>query len=239
LAEINTSSIDIFSVEPDRVSAVDRLVERLREYIREKKLDIGDPLPTERDLGQQFSAGRNTVREALQVLRAYGIIEVKPKSGAVISDRHFDALSKLFLFQRDVTPNSFQEIQGFRKLLETGIVDHLVLNRTEEDLAGLEEINKRILSSSTVEEAAKQDFAFHEELVRLSGNRLLLANYRLLEPMILKIMRLGKEDRFAQDDTHSVHAEIISAIRSRDRLAYSYLMARHLDYGFQFVELNN
>ena len=231
--------LETWSNKSDRVSAVDRLVERLRAYIRERKLDVGDPLPTERDLGQQFSAGRNTVREALQVLRAYGIIEVKPKSGAVISDRHFDALSKLFLFQRDVTPNSFHEIQGFRKLLETGIVDHLLMNRTEEELERLEAINSRILLCDSVEGAAKQDFAFHEELVRLSGNRLLLANYRLLEPMILQIMRLGKEVRFVQNETYSAHADIISAIRSRDRLAYSYLMAKHLDYGFQFVDQKN
>ena len=239
MAENNASTIEPFPSEPDRLSAVDRLVEHLRHYIREKKLDVGDPLPTERDLGLQFSAGRNTVREALQVLRAYGIIDVKPKSGAVISNRHFDALSKLFIFQRDVTPNSFQEIQGFRKLLETGIVDHLVLGCTEDDLLRLEQVNLRILSSSTVDDAAKQDFTFHEELVRLSGNRLLLANYRLLEPMILQIMRLGKAVRLVQDETFAVHTDIIAAIRSRDRLAYSYLMAKHLDYGLQFIDQKN
>jgi GntR family transcriptional regulator, transcriptional repressor for pyruvate dehydrogenase complex len=224
-------------VDADRSSAVDRLVDSLRTMIREKHLDVGDALPTERELSIQFSAARNTVREALQVMRAYGIIDVKPKSGAVISNRHFDALSKIFAFQRDVTPTSFQEVQGFRKLVETGIGDHLIVHAREEDLAGLDQINRRILGSQSVEAAARDDFAFHEALVGLSGNRLLLANYRLLEPMILQIMRLGKEARLIQEDTFLVHAEIVEALRKRDRLAFAYLMSRHLDFGFQFIEM--
>ncbi len=225
------------TADMDRSSAVDRLVESIRTLIRENRLDMGDALPTERELALQFSAARNTVREALQVMRAYGIIDVKPKSGAVISNRHFDALSKIFAFQRDVTPASFHEVQGFRRLLETGIGDHLIVHASAEDLAGLDQVNRRILGSRSVEDAARDDFAFHEALVRLSGNRLLLANYRLLEPVILQIMRLGKEVRLIQEDTFSVHAEIVEALRQRDRLAFAYLMSRHLDFGFQFVAL--
>jgi GntR family transcriptional regulator, transcriptional repressor for pyruvate dehydrogenase complex len=221
----------------DRSSAVDRLVDSIRALIRDNHLDMGDALPTERELATRFSAARNTVREALQVMRAYGIIDVKPKSGAVISNRHFDALSKMFAFQRDVTPTSFHEVQGFRKLLETGIGDHLIAHASPQDLAGLDQINRRILGSQSVEDAAQADFAFHEALVGLSGNHLLLANYRLLEPMILQIMRLGKEARLIQEDTFAVHAEIVEALRQRDRLAFAYLLSRHLEFGFQFVTL--
>jgi DNA-binding GntR family transcriptional regulator len=38
-----------------------------------------------------------------------------------------------------------------------------------------------------------------------------------------------------QIDTHQTHRGIIDALRTRDRLAYAYLMTRHLEYGLQFV----
>jgi DNA-binding FadR family transcriptional regulator len=71
--------------------------------------------------------------------------------------------------------------------------------------------------------------------VTLAGNRTLRTNYSLLEPVITHIMRVGKARRPVQIDTHQTHCEIINALRARDRLAYAYLMSRHLEYGLQFV----
>jgi DNA-binding GntR family transcriptional regulator len=48
-------------------------------------------------------------------------------------------------------------------------------------------------------------------------------------------MRVGKETRPVQADTHLAHAEVIKALRDRDRVAYTYLLSRHLEYGLQFV----
>ena len=48
-------------------------------------------------------------------------------------------------------------------------------------------------------------------------------------------MRVGKEARRVQANTHETHREIVAALRAGDRLAYAYLMSRHLDYGLRFV----
>jgi DNA-binding FadR family transcriptional regulator len=221
--------------EPAKVSAVDRLVEQIRDLVRERALVIGDALPTERDLGELFQAGRNTVREALQILKAYGIVEVRPKIGAVLSDRHEDAVRKLFSFQNDISPASFLDVQGYRRIIETGVGDHLILHASAADLDHLDAVNDRILQNRSVDEAARGDFAFHEALVSLAGNRTLLASYRLLQPVITHIMRVGKAAKPVQIDTHQAHAQIINALRARDRVAYVYLLSRHLEFGLQFV----
>jgi GntR family transcriptional repressor for pyruvate dehydrogenase complex len=218
-----------------KVSAVDRLVEQIRELVRARGLVIGDALPTERDLGDLFQAGRNTVREALQILKAYGIVEVRPKIGAVLSDRHEEAVRKLFAFQNDISPASFLDVQGYRKIIEVGICDHIILHATAADLDHLDRVNARILESRSVDEAARRDFEFHQTLVSLASNRTLLANYRLLQPVITQIMRVGKATRPVQVDTFDVHGQIIAALRARDRVAYIYLISRHLEYGLQFV----
>lgn len=219
-----------------KTSAVDRLVGQIRDMISERGLGIGDALPTERDLGEQFQAGRNTVREALQVLRAYGMVETRPKVGAVISGGHGEALRKLFAFHNGISPDSFRDLQGFRRILETGVGEHIIMTAVNADFDRLDLINARILKAETVEEAARCDYEFHAAIVELSGNRTTLAAYHMLRSVIEEVMRLGKAQRTVHAVTFEAHSAITRALRGRDRIAYVYLMSAHLEFGLRFVE---
>lgn len=221
--------------EVPRVSAVDRLVERIRDFVTEQGLGVGDTLPTERELGERFQAARNTVREALVILRAYGLIETRPKVGAVISGGHAEAVRRLFSFHNGVSPDSFRDVQGFRRIVEIGVGDHIILHAGAADLDGLERVNDAGLRAESVAELARADYAFHEAIIRLAGNRTTLATYRMLRPVIEDIMHIGKSARPARENTHETHARIIAALRARDRIAYAYLMSAHLDYGLRFI----
>lgn len=216
-------------------SMVDRVVESIRALVAERGLRLGDPLPTERELGEMFQASRNTVREALVILRAYGLIETRPKVGAVISGGHAEAVRRLFAVHNGISSDSFRDLQGFRRIIETGVGDHIILHASEGDLDRLAGVNDRILDAVGVDALAQADYAFHEAIIALSDNRTALSSYRLLRPVILDLMRLGKSARPVQANTHETHARIIAALRARDRIAYAYLMSRHLDYGLQFV----
>lgn len=219
-----------------RISAVDRLVDLIRDLIAERGLQVGDQLPTERELGELYFASRNTVREAMQVLRAYGIVETRPKVGAVIIGARGAAIQKLFSFHSVISPESFRDVQEFRRIIEVGVADHIILHATEEDFARLDQKNALLLAAATVEEGARRDFEFHEAIVGLSGNRTTLAAYRMLRPIIEDIMHVGKANRPAKQRAFEAHAELVAVLRARDRVAYTYLLGRHLEYGLQFVE---
>ena len=218
-----------------RGSAVARLVERIQQLIADEGLSFGDSLPTERELAHSFGTSRNTVREALQFLRAYGVIDIRPKAGAVLANRRSDALSTLFTLHNTMSPASFQEVQGFRKIVEIGIGDVIMARIKDEELDRLEQTNRRLLDSRTVRQSAEADYAFHDQLVSLSENGVLVASYRYQKPAMLELMRLGKEARFINEETVRAHQEIIDALRARDRIAYAYLVSRHLEYGMRFV----
>ncbi len=47
---------------------------RIRAAILDGSLPVGEALPTEQELAQTFSVGRSTVREALRVLQAQGLL---------------------------------------------------------------------------------------------------------------------------------------------------------------------
>lgn len=216
-------------------SAVDTTVSQILDLIRVRGLSVGDVLPTERELCDLFGASRNTVREALRAVRTYGLIEPKPRVGAVLSDGQGAAIQNFFAAHMDVSRSSFRDIQGFRRIIEVGIGDQLVLHVTDGQIEALETTNAKVLGSRSAEEAARHDFDFHAMLIGMAGNRTLAEMYAFLAPVILRIMTIGKERRSVLGHTQRAHAEIIDALRSRDRLAYAYLMSRHLDFGLQFL----
>ncbi len=74
------------SVQTDRISKM--ISDQIKEAIFQKKVGIGDKLPPERQLMEQFEASRVSVREALRTLEYSGIVEIKrgAEGGAFIRD---------------------------------------------------------------------------------------------------------------------------------------------------------
>src|SRR5690606_19667292 len=102
-------------------SAVETVVDGIRTLIDDRNLGVGDALPSERELTEMFSSSRNTVREAMRILKAYGLVDVRPKVGAVIIDRRMDAVFDLYSFNSlDLSRQTFLDTQGFRRLIEVG-----------------------------------------------------------------------------------------------------------------------
>ncbi len=211
-------------------------MQEIRTLMRERKLGVGDHLPTERELGEHFSASRNTVREALRTLKAYGLIDVRPKIGAVIIDRALEAAFDLFAFNMEVSRETFTDVQAFRRLIEVGIGEQIVMEAHEPDFSRLDAINAAMRDARSAADAAEGDFAFHSALVGLVRNRTLTDIYRFLKPVILRLMLLGKTRRPAL--TRHVRR---SCRRSWRRCAgatawpFAYRMSRHLEFGARFL----
>ncbi|WP_442864598.1 FadR/GntR family transcriptional regulator [Agrobacterium sp. LMR679] len=92
------------SSDAPRGSAVERLIANIQRMISDRNLAFGDALPTERELGLMLGASRNTVREALQYLRAYGVIDIRPKTGAVLTNRQSHAVDRLMTLHHAISP---------------------------------------------------------------------------------------------------------------------------------------
>lgn len=218
-------------------SAVDHVLAELRAMIADGGLKVGDRLPTERELCERFSASRNTVREAMRMLKAFGVVEVRPKVGATIVDQRMNRAFDLFSFNvTEISRQTFDDIQGFRELIETGSVTQIFTATTAIDLADLREINREMVRAKTVIEASEQDLRFHTRLVSIIGNKSILDIYRIMTPVILRIMQHGKTRRTIEGATYHEHEAILNALEMRDTLAFQYLMRTHLRSGLSTFE---
>ncbi|MFC4672032.1 FadR/GntR family transcriptional regulator [Seohaeicola nanhaiensis] len=214
-------------------SAVDGIVAAIRTMIAERGLGVGDSLPTERELCERFGTSRNTVREAMRILKANGMVEVRPKIGATLIDNRMESAFQMFsLNVMDVSRETYDSIQGFRMLLEVTAWEQLFERLTDADVAALHDINEGFKISVPVEEAGERDFRLHTRLVSILDNKAILDVYRIMKPVILRIMIRNKTRRVFEGENYEDHRRIIEALAARDRVAYQYLMRSHLTEGY-------
>ncbi|MEO4041894.1 FCD domain-containing protein [Hoeflea sp. CAU 1731] len=215
-------------------SAVDQVVTGIRSYISEQGLSVGDRLPTERELCERYSAGRNTVREAMRILKAYGMVEVRPKVGATISDNRMARAFELFAFNTmEVSRKTFSDVQAFRDLLEVGSAEILLERICDDDIAEMRMINAELATVQDLHDASEIDFRFHVRLISILDNAAMLDVYTVMKPVILRIMEKGKTRRTFRTDTLAEHEGVVDALEARDRLAFQYKLRSHLNFGFR------
>ena len=164
------------SFEPrKKESAVDTVVNSIKKLILDKELKPGDKLPTEIEIATGLEVSRGSVREAMKILSAFGLIEVKVGSGTYISDRMNNKMADSFIFSFFATNPDMHQFVEFRKVMENDIMELILLHydENEEERAELAQNVKELKSlkaspDSTTDDFAKNDTEFHKLLGKAS-----------------------------------------------------------------------
>lgn len=170
----------------------DRIVKYFTDRIVSGELAPGVKLPSEGDLGVQFGASRTVVREAIQQLKARGVVETVNGKGSYIAESridHFQDSLQLYSL-RAGEPRDWMELLSLRSLIETECVR--VLARCG-DQARLEPVAAALAAmvenQNDLARFAAADIGFHDAIVTAAGNRLYGAVWRSLQGMSLRFAR--------------------------------------------------
>lgn len=218
----------------NRVSAVKSILDALRREIL-ASMKPGDLLPNERALAERFGVGRNTIREAIIFLEAYGLVE-KTQRGPRVADGD-NALTYFFTAFDNGTDRSlgtYRDLVEFRRHIEFGILDRVLANVTDRDIADLERIVDAMARALTGSEAAAADYDFHAKMVDISGNSVLRRLYKVMGTTLTYYMEIGKPKHAAE--TVARHRQIIEALRTRSRQALEETSRRHFEYSEHVLE---
>jgi GntR family transcriptional regulator, transcriptional repressor for pyruvate dehydrogenase complex len=228
------SRLNSFLVKPNAPSAVDGIVERFRSMIETGQLRVGDDLPAERDLAEQLGVGRNTVREAIRRLEAYGIVETKQKRGARVVDKSVDAMINILSFRFENDIGTFRDIQRFREIVETGLAADVVERASLAEIAAFRKLNGRFASTRNADALSELDLQFHQLFIKAARNQTASKIYDVLSGPILQIMRLGKS-RDGGETAMVGHEAILTALEARDVAGLKQAISRHLGDGARYL----
>lgn len=163
---------------PQRGNVTQLVIRRIKSALLSGELKPGDRLPSEPELAQRWGLGRTSVREALKMLVAIGVLEVRRGDGTfVVESVGGNALDPL-VFGLLLEPGSRAELLEFRTALELDFVELAVRRATEDDLTAMEAAIQRLeaLVAQAPAEAmqlAEADLAFHRAVQLATHNRFL------------------------------------------------------------------
>jgi DNA-binding GntR family transcriptional regulator len=186
-------------VRPPLGAVRERVREQLRERIVTGVLRPGDRL-VERELAEDLGVSRVPVREAIRSLEADGFVVVQSPRRVVVRQLSRVEVAELF------------DVREALEMLATGLAcqraDPPALRRLERAVTEA----ARAVAAGDIAQAAEANVQFHQEIVTLAGNGLLLKMLHQLEDQLRWLFRQNEDwDRLLQE-----HRRLYDAIASGD-----------------------
>ncbi len=213
---------------PPRLS--DKVAEAMLQTILERGLRPGSPLPSERELGEQYGVSRTVVREAVRALGARGVVDAHAGRGLTVAAVGPDDVStsmRLYLHGRDAVP--YDQIHEVRSLLEIQIAGLAAERSTGEEVAELNALCERMKAlGEDVEMHAHLDVEFHRTLARATHNELYLIVLDSIGDIMLEIRRTTYALPHDASKAYDYHRRIADKVKARDAGGAREAMRRHL-----------
>lgn len=228
--------MSVFIGEVKKASRSLQIVELFKKALSEGKFKIGDKLPPERELAEQLRAGRSSLREAISILSAYGIVEARQGEGTFITDRFIDNVFDFLGFTNIANEQNFLDLMKMREIFEVGSIGQICAAITPEDLARLRSHVANYREAAGYEEKAIHDVLFHECLISCTRNRLFMRVYAMSVKLLHTLIAGLLPNLEVQETADSDHAAILAALENGDAEAGRRAVADHLEHIGAFIE---
>jgi len=205
----------------------EKVVEKLKESISKGEILPGDPLPSERQLMDDFGVSRSSLREAFRVMELLGLIESVPGKGRFVRHPKPPAEDEKNIRLED---SAVLELMEARRILDPAIAAESAMRATSSDLTRL----LRVLTSTEKRlgdpnQRAQSDFDFHLALAEATHNFVFVNITRMNFDLIMathdKIYNLldDKEAFLAE------HREMYEAILDHNVELAREMASNHID----------
>ncbi len=219
-----------------KVSAVSQVFDNIINEIIEGQLRPGDRLPTESELSEKYHIGRNSVREAIKQLQAFGILYIRRADGTFVSENYNQKMLDPLLYSLILQDHDWRYFVQLRSAMEIGVMCLAIdSDRREESVARLEELvhsmEKEVKRARpSVDRLLELDLAFHETISSAVSNPMVdsVTNYiaRLTVPSrratTRKWLKDKNENRFVD-----LHCQIVDVLKTRDKSRIEEVVEAH------------
>jgi len=208
----------------------EKIVEQIQRRIMDGELKVGDQLPAERELAEQFRVSRTAVREAVRALSEKGFTQVRPGRGTfIINDTSQAVRDSLRMMMKIGQAEGTQDLVEVREIFEPEIAALAAARANEEQIVAMQEaVAVMDASLADAESFIEADLDFHLAIAEASQNMLIPALIDsivdLLREHRMRIFRTGDGARRGQYH----HKRILKAIKRRDPSVARETMRAHL-----------
>jgi GntR family transcriptional repressor for pyruvate dehydrogenase complex len=206
-------------VEKQNIS--DHIFNTLRQEIFERRIHVGDKLPSEGDLSRQFGVSKASVKVALQRLATLGLIETRVGQGSFViafnPPQYMDKIQDFLLNGSDIA-----KIIEYRMYIEMAIT-RLAINRaTQENYQMMEDLLEQMdVAAESAELHSQLDYQFHLEICKATQNSIFVMAYEIVGKMLLRHITLLNKEYYRKGGKYAwgkeeIHRRLFEALKSKD-----------------------
>jgi GntR family transcriptional regulator, transcriptional repressor for pyruvate dehydrogenase complex len=215
-------------------SLVDRAVRRVREYIRENDLKVGDTLPAEGAFAEQLGVSRAVMREAFSTLGALRQIDVGNGRKARVAAIDGTVLSTSLDHAVATSQVTIAEILDVRRTLELRTAELAAMRRSDMDARTIIAQADAMVACGgrDLDELTRHDIAFHQAVAKASGNALFYNIIRSFESLMTVAVPTAWHTRTTDEQRETMlvqHRKMAQTIADRDPVAAIAEMNVHFD----------
>ena len=206
-------------------NAVQQIIDAFTKQLIGGQIKPGDQIPTEVELAERFGVARNTVREAVKILVAMGVLEIRRPVGTFVCSGFTEAMISPMLYGVILgRGDSYNELLELREIMETGSMLTVIRNASDEEITALSEPLDSLRAAGRKEKPDAQavfeaDDAFHDAVMSLSHNRIVEQIARTVRSMTHDMrkesVRLMLESGRAEELVQA-HEKLYRILRDRD-----------------------
>jgi DNA-binding FadR family transcriptional regulator len=208
------------------------VVTGIKDYILRNRLKPGDLLPTETELCEAVGASRSSVREAVKILSALDIVEVRHGHGTFVGRMSLNALVESLAFRGLLSGEEDHHVLGqvvdVRQTLEQGLAAEIIDLLGDDHRADLSALAEQMADLAAQDKDFLEiDRAFHLKLMEPLGNDLLLQlteAFWQVQAIVAPTLRTEPEHRVI---TAQRHRAIVDAILGGDPAVLRAAVADH------------
>ncbi len=218
-----------------RNNAVEEIIDNFKEALIERSLQPGQRLPSETELVEQFGVGRGTIREAMKMLRALGVVKIQQGDGTYIADQPSADLLNPLIFALLSNMGSGTELVELRALIEIGSYQIAAKRATEADWADILDKEQAYIkyartSPLDYDQLTRLDLDLHTSLIDASHNQLIIKIGHTVEEMFFASIRSTLENAPTLEPIIDGHREIVEAVQSGDPHTIDLATRKHLTF---------
>ena len=223
------------------MSALDTALHGLRSLIADSALRPGDRLPSEGELCEQLGVSRGSLREAIRMLAALGVLETRHGSGSYVSElRAADLIGSLSLTVGLLPMEGVLELTELRRALEPHATALAASRIDQETLERLDHLLDANEATADLDEQSRIDHEFHMTIAEVAGQDALTSLIGVLRSRS-RSYRMSDPDDAAELKLHSDagHRAILRGLREGDPVAAAAAASAHVAYTEYWVKKNS
>ncbi len=228
----------VLNNQRNRESALDHVFNAVINAIINGELQLGDKLPTEMELSQNLGVGRNTVREAVKILEAYGVVTIHRPEGTFINTSYSHEMLNPMLYGLLLQKQDWRRLIEMRGALEIGTMFLACHSVSPEDIQKLEATVKQMeleihRETPDVDTIIELDRCFHSDIIKITGNQMILDVSEYITKFTIQsrtrtteqVISSGEIEQFIQK-----HYDIVNVLRTNDCGSIEKVIVSHYEY---------